>query len=310
MTRHFPTGEEMSIYDASMRYQADGTPLVVLAGKEYGTGSSRDWAAKGTLLLGVQGGHRRELRAHPPQQSGRHGRAAAAVPAGRERGLPRTDRRGGVRHSRRRDGRPEATPHRSCHAAGRQRQRVRGDRPDRQSRSRSSTTATAASCRPCCAASSAPAPRRKRSPVAELQELPAYVDTVIVGGGSAGAVIAGLLAERSDASILLIEAGPDYGPVDSGRWPERFLDARSRVRQRLGVRQRRDVPRPHDSVRAGPGYRRLLRPQRVRRDLGQPARLRPLGRSRQSWLEHRRTLAPLRRKRIAACTCGPTAQMR
>ncbi|HSG50153.1 MAG TPA: aconitate hydratase AcnA, partial [Longimicrobiales bacterium] len=53
-TVHFPTGEETSIYDASMRYQEDGTPLVILAGKEYGTGSSRDWAAKGTALLGVR----------------------------------------------------------------------------------------------------------------------------------------------------------------------------------------------------------------------------------------------------------------
>ena len=44
----------MSIYDASMKYQAEGTPLVVIAGSEYGTGSSRDWAAKGTLLLGVK----------------------------------------------------------------------------------------------------------------------------------------------------------------------------------------------------------------------------------------------------------------
>ncbi len=49
-----PSGEQMSIYDASMKYQADGTPLVVIAGKEYGTGSSRDWAAKGTNLLGVK----------------------------------------------------------------------------------------------------------------------------------------------------------------------------------------------------------------------------------------------------------------
>ncbi|HSW29949.1 MAG TPA: aconitate hydratase AcnA [Longimicrobiales bacterium] len=53
-TLHFPTGEELPIYDASMRYQAAGTPLVILAGTEYGTGSSRDWAAKGTLLLGVK----------------------------------------------------------------------------------------------------------------------------------------------------------------------------------------------------------------------------------------------------------------
>jgi aconitate hydratase len=53
-TKHFPTDEVISIYDASMRYQQAGTPLVILAGKEYGTGSSRDWAAKGTTLLGVR----------------------------------------------------------------------------------------------------------------------------------------------------------------------------------------------------------------------------------------------------------------
>jgi aconitate hydratase len=54
VTVHIPSGEQMSIYDASMRYQAEGTALVVIAGKEYGTGSSRDWAAKGTMLLGVK----------------------------------------------------------------------------------------------------------------------------------------------------------------------------------------------------------------------------------------------------------------
>jgi len=54
VTRHMPDGTEMSIYDAAMQYQAEGTPLVVIAGKEYGTGSSRDWAAKGTRLLGVK----------------------------------------------------------------------------------------------------------------------------------------------------------------------------------------------------------------------------------------------------------------
>ncbi|MTZ15416.1 aconitate hydratase AcnA [Pseudomonas sp. JL972] len=53
-TLHQPSGERLSIYDASMRYQAEGVPLVVIAGKEYGTGSSRDWAAKGTNLLGVK----------------------------------------------------------------------------------------------------------------------------------------------------------------------------------------------------------------------------------------------------------------
>lgn len=54
VTIHIPSGEELSIYDAAMRYQEEGIPLVVLAGKEYGTGSSRDWAAKGTRLLGVK----------------------------------------------------------------------------------------------------------------------------------------------------------------------------------------------------------------------------------------------------------------
>lgn len=53
-TLYVPSGEKLSIYDAAMRYQQDGTPLVVIAGQEYGTGSSRDWAAKGTNLLGVK----------------------------------------------------------------------------------------------------------------------------------------------------------------------------------------------------------------------------------------------------------------
>ena len=54
VTLHLPDGEQMSIYDAAMRYQAEGVPLVVIGGKEYGSGSSRDWAAKGTRLLGVR----------------------------------------------------------------------------------------------------------------------------------------------------------------------------------------------------------------------------------------------------------------
>jgi len=53
-TVHYPSGEQMSIYDAAMRYKAEGVPLVVFAGVEYGNGSSRDWAAKGTNLLGVK----------------------------------------------------------------------------------------------------------------------------------------------------------------------------------------------------------------------------------------------------------------
>jgi aconitate hydratase len=53
-TTHVASGEKMFIYDASVRYQQEGTPLLIIAGKEYGSGSSRDWAAKGTLLLGVR----------------------------------------------------------------------------------------------------------------------------------------------------------------------------------------------------------------------------------------------------------------
>ena len=54
VTKYLPNGQQMSVYDAAVKYQADGTPLVVLAGAEYGTGSSRDWAAKGTYLLGIR----------------------------------------------------------------------------------------------------------------------------------------------------------------------------------------------------------------------------------------------------------------
>ena len=53
-TKHIPDGKEMTIYDAAMQYRSEGTPVIVIAGKEYGAGSSRDWAAKGPLLLGVR----------------------------------------------------------------------------------------------------------------------------------------------------------------------------------------------------------------------------------------------------------------
>jgi aconitate hydratase len=53
-TRHLPSGEKLAIYDAAEKYRGEGVPLLVIAGKEYGSGSSRDWAAKGTLLLGVR----------------------------------------------------------------------------------------------------------------------------------------------------------------------------------------------------------------------------------------------------------------
>jgi len=73
------SGEQMSIYDAAMKYQKDKVPLVILAGHEYGTGSSRDWAAKGTRLLGVKAVIGGELRAHSSIESCRNGRAAVAI---------------------------------------------------------------------------------------------------------------------------------------------------------------------------------------------------------------------------------------
>ena len=80
-----PDGEQMSIYDAAMTYIARGTPTVVFAGEEYGTGSSRDWAAKGTQLLGVKAVIARSFERIHRSQPGRHGRAAAAVQGQRQR---------------------------------------------------------------------------------------------------------------------------------------------------------------------------------------------------------------------------------
>ena len=149
-----PGDEKMPIYDAAMKYIAQGTPTVVFGGEEYGTGSSRDWAAKGTQLLGRQGRHREELRAHPPLQPRRNGRAAVPVQGQRQRRLARHHRRGDVRHHRHR------SPHRA--ADGRHADDPPQGRHDRNRcrcccgstrRSRSTITATAAFCRSCCASS-------------------------------------------------------------------------------------------------------------------------------------------------------------
>ena len=102
-TRDFTAGRRAGDRSTTplQSYAAAGIPLVILAGKEYGSGSSRDWAAKGTALLGVQGRHRRVLRAHPPLEPDRHGRAAAAVPAGRDAALARPRRHRDLRDHRR-----------------------------------------------------------------------------------------------------------------------------------------------------------------------------------------------------------------
>ena len=89
---HLPDGEQMYIYDASVKYQQEGVPLLIIAGKEYGSGSSRDWAAKGVLLLGVQAVIAESFeRIHRTNLVG-HGRAAAAIRGGRECREPGADR--------------------------------------------------------------------------------------------------------------------------------------------------------------------------------------------------------------------------
>jgi len=94
-TKNLLTGEQTTIYDASAAYAEAGVPLVVLAGKEYGSGSSRDWAAKGTALLGVKAVVAESYeRIHRSNLIG-------MVPGGSERRLARPDRRGGVHHHRR-----------------------------------------------------------------------------------------------------------------------------------------------------------------------------------------------------------------
>jgi aconitase_1: aconitate hydratase 1 len=82
-TYDFLDKKPTTIFEASRDYIDHDVPLVVLAGKEYGTGSSRDWAAKGTVSARRQGCDHRKLRAHPSLQPDRHGRAAAAVPGRR-----------------------------------------------------------------------------------------------------------------------------------------------------------------------------------------------------------------------------------
>ena len=89
-TKHFPSGEILTIYDASVRYQGQGVPLVVIAGKQYGGGSSRDWAAKAPKLLGVKAVIAESLR-DPPEQPRGHGGPSLGVRPGRGGEGPRPE---------------------------------------------------------------------------------------------------------------------------------------------------------------------------------------------------------------------------
>ena len=97
-----PSGEKMFIYDAAMKYMAEGTPTIVFGGEEYGTGSSRDWAAKGTQLLGIKAVVAKSFERIHRSQPGRHGRAAAAVQARRLVGVARHQGRRDLRRRGRR----------------------------------------------------------------------------------------------------------------------------------------------------------------------------------------------------------------
>ena len=99
LTKHWPDGTEMPIFEAAVKYEAEGVPLVVFAGAEYGNGSSRDWAAKGTKLLGVRAVIAEILRAHSPLESRRHGRPPADIRTRHELEIPWPQGRRAGHHS-------------------------------------------------------------------------------------------------------------------------------------------------------------------------------------------------------------------
>ena len=110
MTTYLPGDEVMSIYDASMKYQDAGVPLVILAGKEYGSGSSRDWAAKGTMLLGVKAVIAESFERIHRSNLVNMGVLPLQFLPGESAGRARPDRPGGLRAGRRRR-RSEAARH-------------------------------------------------------------------------------------------------------------------------------------------------------------------------------------------------------
>ena len=173
-TVHLPDGERTTIFEASERYRTEGVPLIVIAGKEYGSGSLARLGRQGHAVARRAGGDRGELRAHPSQQPDRDGRAAAGVHRRREAQEPGAD---GAREllDRGAGGRRQAAPE----AQGAR----RGGRPARASSRcwrgstrprKSSTCATAASCRTCCANCSTPE-RARRIAYGPCRRVSAYL---------------------------------------------------------------------------------------------------------------------------------------
>ena len=152
ITKHQPDGKIMPIYDAAMLYQAEGVPLVIVAGKEYGIGSSRDWAAKGTRLLGVRAVIAESFeRIHRSNLIGM-GVLPLEFTDGMNRQTLKLDGTREIRHSQHRRG-PEAAHRVAVQHPPRQRHAPRRSRSCAAStRSTSSNiSATAASCNMCCA---------------------------------------------------------------------------------------------------------------------------------------------------------------
>ena len=151
-TTHRPSGEVMPVYDAAMRYREEGVPLVVFGGKEYGTGSSRDWAAKGSALLGIRAVivesferiHRSNLIGMgvlPLEFTGRHDAQGAR---------PRRQRDGRCAGRRRRAG-AALDAHLPGAPGGRGRAGIRGPLPHRYRKRARTISGMAASCPMCCA---------------------------------------------------------------------------------------------------------------------------------------------------------------
>ena len=153
VTVHGPSGERMDVYDAAENYKEEGTPLVMIAGKEYGSGSSRDWAAKGTLLLGVRAViaesyeriHRSNLvgHGHPAHASSRRGRTRSASGSPGDESITI----GGLDAA---TSSPAQNLTVELESADGTKGLVRRHLPPRHRRWRSTTTRTAASSRPCC----------------------------------------------------------------------------------------------------------------------------------------------------------------
>ena len=135
VTRHLPDGEVMSIYDAAMKYKAEGVPLVVLAGAEYGSGSSRDWAAKGPFLQGVRAVLAASFERIHRSNLVMMGVLPLEFAAGHDLAIARPHRRRSLRHSRpRRQPRAAAEAQGRRHQSRRRAQRIRSHRAHRHAR--------------------------------------------------------------------------------------------------------------------------------------------------------------------------------